>query len=210
MGHHIIQNSIPPGSILKITVHHFIIAPAPFKPSKQPFATFHLSCHNWVSIFTLLTQNIHTKHKHMKTLLLAAITALTSLSASANNKTAQKKVNITVVKAFESEFGEVQDVSWSNAAQNMLRANFTKDDEKISAFFNQAGEYIATTIERKASDLPAKLKAAINQKIKDCVIIEALEFIDDDEEAYFVKVYNNGTEKLYKGTALGLVQEVKF
>jgi hypothetical protein len=146
----------------------------------------------------------------MKTLLVAAVLALTSLSASANKKSAQNKVSINTIKSFEREFGEVADVSWTTSAQNMLRANFTKDDEKMSAFFSQSGDYIATTIERKASDLPAKLRAALNQKIKDGVIIEALEFIDDDEAAYFVKVYNNGTEKLYKGTALGLIKEVNF
>jgi hypothetical protein len=146
----------------------------------------------------------------MKTLLVAAVLALTSLSASANKKSAQNKVSINAIKSFEREFGEVGDVTWSNSAQNMLRANFTKDDEKMSAFFSQSGDYIATTIERKASDLPAKLRAAISQKNKDGVIIEALEFIDDDEAAYFVKVYNNGTEKLYKGSSLGLIKEVNF
>lgn len=146
----------------------------------------------------------------MKTLFVAAVLALTSLSASATKNNAQKKVNITVIKAFESEFGEVQDVSWSNAAQNMVRANFTQDEEKISAFFQQNGEYIATTIERKPSDLPAKLRASINRKFADGVITEALEFLDNDGSAYFVKIYSNGVEKLYKGSALGLVEEVKF
>lgn len=146
----------------------------------------------------------------MKTFFVAAIMALSTLSATADSKKANKKVNITVIKAFETEFGDVQNVSWTTASQNMLRATFTKDDEKISAFFNQSGEYVATTIDRSPSELPAKLKTAINNKIKDAVIIEALEFIDNEEVAYFVKVNHNGVEKLYKGTSLGLLQEVKF
>ena len=145
----------------------------------------------------------------MKTIILAAAIALTSFTASANKETAQKKVTIKVTNAFEREFGNVPDVNWSTASENMLRASFTQNDEKVSAFFNEYGEYVASTIARTEKELPAKLRAAINKKEKDGIITEAIEYMGD-EEAYYVKVYVNGTEKVYKGSSLGEIQLVNY
>ena len=146
----------------------------------------------------------------MKTLFVAAALALTTFSASANKSAAEKKVNVSVSKAFQFQFGNVDDVSWTTASKNMLRASFTQDGEKVNAFFGPSGDYVATTIDHKASDVPYKLRTAITNKDKDAIITEAVEYQDDDSEAWFVKVYSNGSEKLYKGTVLGLIEEVKY
>jgi hypothetical protein len=146
----------------------------------------------------------------MKTVFVAAALALTTMSVSANNKTAQNKVNVVTENSFEETFGKVKDVNWTPAANNMLRATFTQNDETISAFFDQNGAFIASTINRTKDELPAKLRAAINSKEKDGVIIEALELQGDEEQSYYVKVYSNGVEKVYKGSGSGLIQLVKF
>ena len=146
----------------------------------------------------------------MKTLFVAAALALTTFSASANNTAAEKKVNVSVSKAFQLQFGNVSEVNWAPASKSMLRATFTQDGETVNAFFNPAGDFVGSTIDRKPGDVPFKLRKAIANKDKDAIITEAVEFQDNDSDAWFVKVYSNGSEKLYKGTSLGLIEEVHF
>lgn len=146
----------------------------------------------------------------MKTFFVAAALALTTMSATANKTAAKDKINSKVTVALQNEFGNVDNITWSNASNNMLRATFTKDDETVSAFFDQKGEFIASTIEISKDALPAKLKAAINKKVKEGVITEALQMQTNEEFAYYVKVYANGSEKVYKGTSAGLLAEVSY
>jgi hypothetical protein len=147
----------------------------------------------------------------MKTILFAAALALTTLnSAFANKDSNKKKLTVVALNSFENEFGKVADVEWSTTSSNLLRASFKQDDESVSAFFDQAGNYVATTINRSAESLPAKLRAAISKKEKDGIITEAIEFNNDMEQSYFIKVYANGKEKLYKGSSLGQITEVSF
>ena len=145
----------------------------------------------------------------MKTIILAAALALTSVSVNADNHSASKKVSVSVTNSFIKEFGSVEEVIWSTAANNMLRASFIQDDEKVNAFFNENGEFMASTIELAPEKLPSKLKAAINKKVKDAVITEAVQ-LQGDDQAYFVKVYVNGVEKVYKGSSLGALQLVNY
>ncbi|MES2648511.1 MAG: hypothetical protein V4717_16650 [Bacteroidota bacterium] len=147
----------------------------------------------------------------MKTILFAAALSLTTFSSAIANKTSkQKTFTVAATHSFEKEFGTVAEVNWSTTATNMLRASFKQDDESVSAFFDQSGNYVATTVNRTAESLPAKLRAAINKKEKDGIITEAVEFTSDDEQSYYVKVYVNGKEKLYKGSSIGQITQVNY
>lgn len=146
----------------------------------------------------------------MKTLFVAAALALTTLSASANHSSAQKKVSVSVTRAFKEQFGDISDVSWSDASNKMIRATFTKDGETVSAFFSADGELLASTVNVEPADLPGKTKAALAEKVKDGVITEAIRYLDDDEETYFVKIVSKTSERFFKCTSLGSVREMKF
>ena len=147
----------------------------------------------------------------MKTILFAAALALTTFSSAIANKNSGKnKLTVVAANSFENEFGKVEDVNWSTTSTNMLRASFKQENESVSAFFDQSGNYVATTVSRTAESLPAKLRAAISKKEKDGIITEALEFTNDEEQSYYVKVYVNGKEKLYKGNSYGQITQVQF
>jgi hypothetical protein len=146
----------------------------------------------------------------MKTIFIAAALALTTMSVSANKTSAKDRVSVKATSSFQNEFGRVDNVTWSPAANNMLRATFTQNDETVNAFFDQKGEYVATTIALTKDQLPSKLRAAISKQIKDGVVTEALEMQSDDEIAYYVKVYADGSEKLYKGSSTGTLAKVDY
>ena len=147
----------------------------------------------------------------MKTFLFAAALALTTFTASANKTTSTNKTfGYRFTNTLQTEFGDVENLSWSTASNNMYKAAFTKNNEKVNAFFNENGEIIATTVELAIDDLPKKVKNAVYQQEKDGVITEAIHLTNSDEVAYFVKVYVNGAEKVYKSNSLGQLSETKF
>jgi hypothetical protein len=146
----------------------------------------------------------------MKTILVAAVLAITSLSVSANNSFSQKKVSSAVIQNFQEEFGNVKDVTWEPAADNMLRATFTKDGETISAFYNPQGEHLAITTNVLPAELPAKVKHALAEKVKEGTISEAIRYNDDDQGAYFIRIVSGNTTTLFRCNEDGQLTEVKF
>lgn len=147
----------------------------------------------------------------MKTILIAAAMALTTFTASANKETrgaTATRVSSTVKFAFEKEFGKIDNVNWSTTNNYLFRANFTNQEEKVSAFFDKDGTYIATTIQVPVENIPARLKTAVLQREIDGVITESFEFLSDGDRAFYINVYNNGKEKLYKGYENGYVHRV--
>jgi hypothetical protein len=146
----------------------------------------------------------------MKTILIAGAFALTTLSSFANKTSGKENVSVRVAIGFQNQFGNVDDVSWSPSVNSMFKATFMQDDQTVHAFFDQKGEYVASTIDVPKDQLPAKIKAAITKKIKDGVVTEALQLQGTDEIAYYIKVYANGAENLYKASAEGSLELLKY
>lgn len=146
----------------------------------------------------------------MKTIFIAAALAITTISVNAKSNSADKQVTYQINESLNREFGDAQDIKWSAASNNLLRANFTSEGEKVNAFFNEDGEYVASTIELSKDKLPASLMAAIDKKFGNIVITEAVALQGTNDEAYFVKAKVNGVEKLLKGYSNGFVKEVSM
>jgi hypothetical protein len=146
----------------------------------------------------------------MKKIFIAAAMALTVISSvnASGVSTASKKISYKLNEAFNQEFAGAENVTWSAASNNMMRANFTNDGENVNAFFSEDGEFVASTIVLTADKLPSKLKKAIDKKFENVIIIETVELQNAQEHAYFVKVNINGTDKLLKGYTSGSVSEV--
>lgn len=148
----------------------------------------------------------------MKKIFIAAalaFTVISSVNASGVSAT-NKKVTYRMNESFNQEFAGAENVTWSTASNNMMRANFTNEGENVNAFFNEAGEFVASTTVLAKDQIPAKLKAAIAKKFDSPVVIEAIELQSAEDHAYFVKVNCNGTDKLLKGYTNGLVSEVSI
>ena len=146
----------------------------------------------------------------MKKIFIAAALALTVISSvnASGVSSANKNVTYKMNESFNREFAYAENVNWTEASNNMMRASFTIDGEKTNAFFNDQGEYLASTVELSQDKLPSKFKAAIEKKYGAVAITEALELQGTDESAYFVRATINGAEKLLKGYSNGFVKEV--
>ena len=148
----------------------------------------------------------------MKTMLIAAAFMAATFSVSAKNKTTAATVNYQIAQTFQSEYANAENVEWGTSANNLVRASFTNEGEKVNAFFSQDGEFVASTVELTKDKLPAKLQAAISKKYGNTAITEAISMQKNNEldRAYYVKFTVNGIAKLIKGFDNGFLKEVSL
>ncbi len=144
----------------------------------------------------------------MKNLILATAFTFTSALGFTTASFASEDVKVTyaVEQSFIREFGMVKNVSWTETKSDMYRANFSLYEENISAFFNHDGKLVATTITKDANELPAKLRYAIERKLKAAAISEVFEMTTDEEHCYYFKATTDGKAKLYKAYSNGAIQ----
>ena len=139
----------------------------------------------------------------MKKFVLASMIALASVTAMANTILEDVKISYVVRQAFIQEFGAVKNVNWQKAGEDILRANFNLDGEKISAFFNYEGNHLATTIQKELKDLPRKLEKAIVEQFGKRQPQELFELINEDDHAYFFVIEEDGKSQVYKAYSSG-------
>lgn len=138
----------------------------------------------------------------MKTLLSALFIA-GSLYATAAGTKEKSVVNYELRRNFMAEFGNVENIDWHPAANNMTRANFIQDDEKITAWFDESSKYVAQTREIKPVELPKKLRTALNEKAPGAIVVSVVKMKSDDENAWFVETVAGNERKVWKGNTLG-------
>ena len=159
------------------------------------------------------------KNKTMKKLILTvAIAATLGTAAFANEgtKTAAKNtsnVSYQVLNQFDVQFQNAENVSWSSTS-NGQKADFVVDDVKMTAFYDNRGQYIGTTENIAFKKLPASAKKEITEKYKGYEIGEVIKFQsndpapssldrlvgDSDPLAYFVDLKNDKEEILVRVT----------
>ena len=139
----------------------------------------------------------------MKTLILSAAVALLSLSASASGSKEKSNVSFRCVQSFEKEFGYIEDVKWSNSMNHMSRAEFVQDDEKVTAYFDEAGEYVASTTTMQFDQLPKMLRSRIKEKMPTANVVTVFRVTTGTDVSYYFETEKDGEKKLYKGKEYG-------
>jgi hypothetical protein len=138
----------------------------------------------------------------MKTLILAVLLA-SSFFANASGTKEKSVTNMKLIQNFTAQFGHVDNVVWRSAMNNMTKAEFVMDDEKLCAFFDENGNYVAQTREITIQALPKKLKSALDEKAPGAEVLTVFEMVSNDEKAWFVETVANNEKKLWKGNTFG-------
>lgn len=144
----------------------------------------------------------------MKTIMLAGALALATLAAHANPTPAAKVVNYRASQNLATLFGNVKELSWQPARNNMLRANFTLDGDAYAVFFDAQGEFLAASRQINRSDLPLRLRLALEQKFKQASITESFELTTDSDHAWYFRTEQEGKSKVWKAYENGRIEEV--
>ncbi|HEX8333088.1 MAG TPA: hypothetical protein VF622_10720 [Segetibacter sp.] len=137
----------------------------------------------------------------MKKLIIAAlltITVATSVFASD-----EKKLNVNVLRSFETQFEDAEKVKWSSNSK-YIKASFEVNGKKTDAFYNLDGEYIGCTKKITLEDLPVNAKRTFAKKYSDYTVKEAIKFDGTEETAYFVSAENDKQSLILKITGAGV------
>lgn len=140
----------------------------------------------------------------MKSIILSALLAV-SLMASASGTKEKTVVTYRLSHNFNAEFGQVENVKWSSAMNDMTRADFVLDDEPVCAYFNEAGEFVAATKTITFKDLPKKLQNRILEKVPGATIETVFEMSSPEEKSWYIETNQNNEKKVWKGTSFGMI-----
>ena len=140
----------------------------------------------------------------MKSVILSALLAISLMSAASGTK--EKNVtNYRLSHNFNAEFGMVDNVKWSSAMNNMTRADFVLDEEPVCAFFDEQGDFVASTKTMTFKNLPKKLQAAILEKVPGATIETVFEMTSPQEKSWYIETNVNNEKKVWKGSTFGTI-----
>ncbi|HMP92971.1 MAG TPA: hypothetical protein PKD90_08885 [Phnomibacter sp.] len=155
----------------------------------------------------------------MKKWMLATTLALTTATLWAYTPENEKEKTKAKEKAVSAtytatqnliiQFGEITNVTWSNAMSNMMRADFMIDNESISAFFDSNGEFVASTRSISRQQLPIKLRLKVDAKLTMANITHMFELSSPQEHAYYFEVEEDGKKKVWKGYDYGVLERYR-
>jgi hypothetical protein len=148
---------------------------------------------------------VDLKFKTMKKLFItAAIATLFSASVFADGtKKTNTSVNVSyaVVNQFNADFADAKDVTWT-VNKNFQKADFIRDNAKMTAFYNLRGEFVAVTQSLDAKAIPAKAQKEIDAEYKGYAVKEVIvlqnntELNSDAEETVYFADLKNGTNEV--------------
>ena len=129
------------------------------------------------------------------TLVLAMVFTLISTIASANENVRQDVLN-----SFKKEFSSATEVSWT-IGDSYYQAAFSMNDQKLFAFYNSDGEFLALTRYISSVQLPLTLHNSLKKYFSDQWITDLFEVVNGDGTKYYVTL-ENADSKIVLNTSI--------
>jgi len=127
-------------------------------------------------------------------LLFVIVTVTVQAREIKHGKDPLKKLSGTKVSDlsktnFYSDFGKLSNVQWHRLA-TFDEATFTKNGQKMTAFYDVNSILVGTTSAKKFSDLPANGQKEIKARYKEYKIGPVIFFDDNDKNETDMMMYN--------------------
>lgn len=116
---------------------------------------------------------------------IISILALVLTVSTSFAYTAPESVSSQALNAFNSEFVAATDVTWT-VRKDFYQVTFTMNGEKLFAYFNKAGEFMAVTHNISSVQLPTNLKKSLKKQMGDRWITDLFEITNLDETSWYV------------------------
>ena len=122
-------------------------------------------------------------------MMLALVLTLTTSFAF----TGEEAVNKKALNSFKSEFAGATDAAWTTGS-NYYKVAFTMNDQKLFAFYNSDGEFMAVTRYISSFQLPLRLQGTLKKSYGNYWITDLFEMAASDETGYYVTLENADTK----------------
>ena len=117
------------------------------------------------------------------------------------------KVSNTVMQAFKARFTDAENVSWSQA-NDFTVAEFTVDEKKQYAYFNNAGELTVLAESLTVKQLSKSQRANLNKTYGNYTIVDIYR-LEDSEGVKYYAVVEDSAKKIILSTTTNKWDVVK-
>jgi hypothetical protein len=140
-----------------------------------------------------LLQNLKNK-KMKKIIMILALVLSVSTSFAFTGKDA---INRQALYAFNTEFSGASDVAWT-VANDFYRVAFTLNEQKLFAYYNKSGEFIAVSRYISSFELPRYLQRSLKKSYSNYWISDLFKIANHDAISYYVTVENADSKIVLK------------
>ncbi|HEX2535315.1 MAG TPA: hypothetical protein VHK69_16335 [Chitinophagaceae bacterium] len=131
-------------------------------------------------------------------LILITLALFASLLGQAN-QTNDDKVVPAVLRNFNADFKNAQDVAWTSG-DNFYKAQFLLNGQHATAYYNRDGRFMAVTRNLTSLQLPIVLQSALKRDFSQHWISGLFEVSSEEGVSYFVTLENADQTLVLKST----------
>jgi hypothetical protein len=132
----------------------------------------------------------------MKKMILTLAIAIGSLTSFAR----EAEVTQKVLDAFNSEFNQATEVSWT-VTKDYYKATFMYNDRYVFAYYTENGELLAMTRYISSDDLPLSLITSLKKNYGDYWISDLFEMAKNEGTQYVVTLENADSKLILKASS---------
>ncbi|HET9825997.1 MAG TPA: hypothetical protein VFP87_11715 [Chitinophagaceae bacterium] len=128
---------------------------------------------------------------------IIAILALVLTVSTSFAYTAPESVSSQALNTFNSEYVGATDVAWT-INKDFYQVTFSMNGEKLSAYYNKAGEFMAISRNISSVELPTNLRKALKKLMNDRWITDLFEITNLDQTSWYVTVESADAKVILK------------
>lgn len=113
--------------------------------------------------------------------------------------TGEEAVSKQTLASFNKEFAGATDAVWTSGA-DYYKVSFSLRDQKLFAFYNMEGEFIAVTRYISSVQLPLSLQSGLKKSYSDFWISDLFEVANQEGTAYYITLENADGRMILKSS----------
>ena len=121
----------------------------------------------------------------MKKIIMILAMVLTISSSFAF--TGEETINNRALNAFRTEFAGATDAAWT-IGNDYYKVTFTMNEQKLFAYYNKSGEFMAVTRYISSLQLPLYLQKSLKKSYSNYWISDLFKIGNHDQTSYYVTV----------------------
>jgi hypothetical protein len=141
-------------------------------------------------------QTNEKRHKPKKLSIMKKIMMMLALVLTIGTSfafTGEEAVNKQALNAFKKEFAGATEAAWT-VGSNFYKVTFSLNDQKLFAYYNTQGEFLAVTRNISSLQLPLNLQTSLKRSYNNYWISDLFEVSNNDGTRYYVTLETADTK----------------
>jgi hypothetical protein len=113
--------------------------------------------------------------------------------------TGEEAINRQALQSFRTDFAGAIDATWT-PGKNYYKVSFTMNEQKLFAYYNMSGEFIAVTRYISSFQLPLYLQNTLKKSYENYWISDLFEMSNPDGTSYYVTLETADSRLVLRST----------